>query len=392
MPPAPIERPRWLADPRVRRHRLPTGDLWIGDAEPDPTHSVHALCGFSARRNPRRGFLFVSTILGRYLPVRPRALDEPVTGLAARLPADLPGPILFVGVAAAGLSIGHRLWARYVERTGRDDTLHVASTRHRFDAPLAYAFDEPHSHAPRHRIHRPLDPDDAALFERARTVVIVDDEVTSGRTVSELIAAHHSHCPRARRFVHAVLTDWTPGPLCERAPSGCTIDVVALARGRHHFERDPDFAVDMPDVTGDSRPRWHAATPGHARFGRRTPLTLRAMPALELPAVDAGARVLVLGLGEAQYPALLLAEHLVDRGADACFQYTVRAPVLPSGPIERVTTLVDPHGEDMPNFLYNVAPGRFDRVLVCRQAPAAPPTDLLAALGAELVEIGPMIR
>ncbi len=402
--PAAIDtRPGWIADAGVRHHRLASGDLWIGGVPSAPEGSpapaspgettrnppcdgpltVHALCAFAARRNPRRGFLFVSKVLGRYLPVRPAALDAVLCPLSARLPADLPGPVLFVGVAAAGVAIGHRVWARYVERTGRDDTAFLTSTRHRFDAPLAYRFDEPHSHAPRHRMHLPLHPTAARRFEQARSMVVVDDEITSGRTFSQLVAAHHARCPALRRAVHAVLTDWTTAPLGAGLPPAVETEIVAVARGRFHFEADPAFDPQMPDVTGDRRPCWRRPRAGHGRFGRNSPLTADTLPTPLEGAPVTGQRILVLGSGEAQYPALLLAERLAACGADAFYQCTVRAPVMPGGPIERVICFDDPLGEGMPNYLYNVDPARFDRVVLCREPDAALPGALVDALGAE---------
>lgn len=392
MTPGAPTRPEWIAHPEARRHRLESGSLWIrptaaGEAaEDDPPPSLDDLCGFAARRNPRRGFLFVSRILGRYAPARPAPLDAALTRLAARLPADLPGPVLFVGVAAAGVAIGQRCWARYLERTGRADTVFVATSRHRFEAPLAYAFDEPHSHAPRHRMYRPLDAIARRRFAEARSVVVVDDEVTTGQTFAGFVAAHHRACPAAHHFVHAVLTDWTTARLEAAAPPGCAVRLIALARGRYHFERDPAFAPRMPDVTGDADPRWHAITPGRPRFGHLAPPALGEGP---LPAVEPGARLLVLGTGEFQYPALLLAERYAARGVDARFQCTTRAPVLVGGPIAHVMTFDDPWGEGIPNFLYNVRPGQFDRVFVCYESGAcAPPWALVDALGAEVLAFG----
>lgn len=389
-------RPLWLTEPSTRRHRLESGSLWVRPEPAEPAADrpdrgpaaadLDALCGYAARQNPRRGFLFVSKVLGRYLPACPARLDGLLAALAGRLPADLPGPVAFIGVAAAGIAIGHRVWARFLDRTGRDDTAFVASTRHRFAAPMAYAFDEPHSHAPRHRLYQPLDPVVRARLEAARTVVVVDDEVTSGRTFGGLVAAHHARFPAARHFVHAVLTSWADAPLQTLAPPGCAVHVIALACARYHFERDPAFAPQMPDVTGDAAPVTHAVTPEHARFGRATPATLAA---LDPPAIAPGERVLVLGTGELQYTPLLLAEHYAAAGIDVRFQCTTRAPVLPGVLIGSTLTFDDPWGEGMPNFLYNVAPGQYDRVILCQETPAAmAPRALVDGLGAEVLVFG----
>ena len=63
-----------------KRIELPNGILHV-TAQPDAV-DIDELCGFAARINPKRGFLFVSKVLGRHIPVSvhtPRAIV--LTGL-----------------------------------------------------------------------------------------------------------------------------------------------------------------------------------------------------------------------------------------------------------------------------------------------------------------------
>lgn len=392
--PTPPTRPRWLAQPATTRHVLPSGRLWIHPRGPADAAQLDALCRFAARPNPRRGFLFVSTVLGRYLPVEPARFDAVVAALhdelhgalAHPLHAPHTGPIAFVGIAEAGVALAHALRAHHVDATGRYDTLLVTSTRHRFEAPLLYAFDEPHSHAPRHRLYAPRDPRALDRLHAADTVVVVDDEVTTGRTFAAFVAAHHARFPRVRRYVHAVLTSWLDRPIADAvaAPPGVDIELAALARARYHFEPCPDYAPRLPDATGVARP--HPAPLG--RFARCTPLALT--PDAALPAIAPTARLLVLGSGEAQYPALLVARrYATDRvpaPADAdglrspvYYQATTRAPLRPGGVIRSAIAFPDDHDEGIDHYLYNVGADDYDAVLVCH-AERPPAAALLDAL------------
>ena len=68
--------------------------------------SPEALFGFAERRNPKRAFLFVSIVLGRHIPVAPSVMQASFESLATKIPSDLPGPVLFIGMAETAVGLG----------------------------------------------------------------------------------------------------------------------------------------------------------------------------------------------------------------------------------------------------------------------------------------------
>jgi hypothetical protein len=94
-----------LTVPEEDTHVLGTGtlSLSIDHAEQDDLFRV------AERRNPKRAFLFVSTVLGRHIPVRPDAHRKALKALAPRdirrLVADDEG-------YAAGLSADDTVFPR----------------------------------------------------------------------------------------------------------------------------------------------------------------------------------------------------------------------------------------------------------------------------------------
>jgi hypothetical protein len=56
---------------------LSTGTFALEVTDPDRLR----LFKIAERQNPKRAFLFVSTVLGRHIPVRPQALREATDGL-----------------------------------------------------------------------------------------------------------------------------------------------------------------------------------------------------------------------------------------------------------------------------------------------------------------------
>ena len=59
---------------------------------------LESCLSYATRQNPKRLYLFVSKVLGKHWPVRPGLMREVHARLAAKI-ADLPGPLLVIGLA-----------------------------------------------------------------------------------------------------------------------------------------------------------------------------------------------------------------------------------------------------------------------------------------------------
>ena len=62
---------------------------------------------------------------------------------------------------------------------------------------------------------------------------------------------------------------------------------------------------------------------------------------------------------------------------------TLASPALIGGAIRSCLSFTDNYADGIPNFLYNVAPGQYDRVLLCHETPSPP--DVVTALGATAI-------
>lgn len=371
--------------PRTASVRLAGGELRVAVDRSDLP--LDALCGFASRRNPKRPFLFVSRVLGRHLPVRPRTMRMVHRMLAARLPAGLPGPAVVVGMAETAVALGHGVHDAWRVMSKRDDLLFIHSTRYRLASHrLLSTFEESHSHATGHLIHQPSVAADAELFSACRTLVLVDDEASTGSTFVALAEACRSHMPGLSRVVCVTITDWMgEGRRGEiRSAMPARTDFVSLLEGSYSFRPSDAPPPRMPDVTGDGGAKDALVPVNWGRTGLRAP---RPLPE-HVKAIGAkpGERILVLGTGEFVYPPFQLARRLSAMGADAMVQATTRSPILEGNDVHGVLEFPDAYRDGIPNFLYSVRPGQYDRVLVCYETP--PETaqgDLIAALGAEPV-------
>lgn len=339
------------------------------------------LFGFAERRNPKRAFLFVSKVLGRHIPVRPSVMTASFESLAAEIPPDLPGPVLVIGMAetAVGLGAGvHRAFS-----ATRSDSVYLISTRHPLGTDLFARFEEEHSHASAHLIHMPVDPEIREAMLQARSLVLVDDEASTGKTFVNLHRALvEAGLSKIERIVTCVLTDWSAGAV--RKTIGESATAVSLMQGSYQFHENPAAPLpEMPDVGAVSIGEWPlSADKDWGRLGvRRVDDTLA--PDIR---VHPNEKVIVVGTSEFVWRPFLLAERLERAGVDVHFSSTSRSPIALGHAIEHALSFSDNYGLGIPNFLYNVKPGQFDRVLICSETPEqAAPAELVAALNAEVI-------
>lgn len=343
---------------------LRSGTLRVSCSEVAGDWPLDRLCGFASRRNPKRGFLIVSKVLGRHIPARPAEMREAARALAARIPADLPQPTLVIGLAETAVGLGQTLFAEMLA-AGRE-AAYLPTTRQRVAEPLLCRFEEPHSHASAHLLYRPAQID----LGRMASLVLVDDEVSTGTTLSNLASALIPSLPACREIVVATLTDWSGGGAwLERMPRPARC--VALLHGRLDWEPGPRLTDDAHFAAFDDAAATLGILPNAGTFGRTGTRTacdfsLPDARALDLPD---GAALRIVGTGEFTYPPFLVAERLEQAGHDVVVQATSRSPVYLGGAIASALCFGDNYGTGVPNYLYNAA-GEDGRVsLICHETP-----------------------
>ncbi|MBF0178259.1 MAG: phosphoribosyltransferase family protein [Magnetococcales bacterium] len=345
------------------------------------------LCGFASRKNPNRPFLFVSRVLGRHIPATPAVMRLVCRLLVEKLPADVTGPATVIGMAETAVGLGHGVHDLWRMASGRDDLLFIHSTRYRIGAhPILAAFEETHSHATGHLLHRPASADDAALLTASRTLVLVDDEATTGATFVALATTLREEMPRLSRIVCVTITDWMGASRRQDVRTAMPVqtDFVSLLEGGYSFFPASVPPPEMPHVTGNGDHKDHLLPVNWGRLGLRQP---RPLPDHVLGiSARPGERILVLGTGEFVFPPFHLAERLATMGADVMVQSTTRSPILEGNAIQGTLTFPDAYADGIPNYLYSVHPGQYDRVLVCYETPPeTAQNQLIATLGAEAI-------
>ena len=314
------------------------------------------LLGFAERINPKRAFLFVSKVLGRHIPVSPHIMRHAFTDLAKLVPGDLPEPVLVIGMAetAVGLGAGvHQvLQQRYPE------AIYVTTTRHPVHgAPLLARFLEEHSHAQDQLLYGSPDAELQQQILNSKSIVLVDDEASTGKTFVNLIdALQQAGLNRISHVVTATLADWSSG--IHIADQNC--QSVALMTGKWQWrDAEHPIQINMPKV--DTVAFGAFDTLAQPTWGR---LPIQDSGAHIRLAVQPDERILVLGSGEYVWSSFLLAEYLQQQGADVKFSAITRSPIAVGHAIQSALAFSDNYGLGIQNFVYNINPQHYDRVLI----------------------------
>jgi len=350
----------------VNRIALPTGDLEVTLTE--GAHELDTLLGFAARANAKRGFLFLSKVLGKHWPVKPSVMQAVHARMAANVPPSA-GPVVFIAMAETAIGLGQGVFEAWLRANPGREALFIHTSRYRVGATPIIEFEEAHSHAPRQFLHMPQDPAQRAMLETAGTLVLVDDEASTGNTFLNLSNACRRINPQLAQVHLSTIINFmgeaATGALSARF--GLPVTLGALVSGAYQFAPGrivlPETPAQLFDPDAD-----RGASVAFGRLGMARALATPAALADQLAReIAPGQRVLVLGTGEFMHAPALLAASLEQRGIDVVVQSTTRSPILVWGAVSSSLAFPDNYGEGVGNFLYNVNPGQYDHVLICHE-------------------------
>lgn len=349
---------------------LPTGTL---DLAANGSADIAGYCDFAARANPKRGFLIVSKVLGRHLPARPAAMRGAMDALGAKLPLALPGPIVCIGMAETATALGQGVFAAYRAVSTAEDIVYMQSSRQVVQgAQLVASFEEGHSHATTHLVQI-ADPMLDETMRTARTLIIIDDECSTGRTFVAVGRAMAPVMSKLEQIVTCCITDWSDRSYVDLMPRPSR--PVSILSGAMTWTAAPHGTAPML-AAGSNVPGYAPVTGMKSRSGLSAPEGAARSPV----AVTPGDRVLVLGEGEHSYEALRVAEEIEAAGGVAAIQCITRSPALPGAAMQSVSTFRDSYGSGAPCFLYNILAHKPDRIVIVAEVLADQCADTEAAL------------
>lgn len=359
---------------------LHTGDLSLVIDERN-LELLDDYCTYAARDNERRGFLFVSKVLGKHYPARPIAMRYAHDLLASYVELTSEDHIAVVGMAETATGLGYGVFESLMRCQPDRSVVYAHTTRYWMNGDVL-TFKESHSHAPSLCLHFPEDEGHAIKLNRANILVLVDDELSTGLTLSNLVLAYKARYPSIERVHIATLADFSGGRAQKNIAERIRIPVTvgAIVSGDHSFQKRGN-ANKSPEA--QAQPRQFQRDDLPREFGRGwidSPLKI-SLEQAELIASGISSTtgpILVLGTGEFMHAAYVLAMELESLGLTTRVQSTTRSPILIGNGITSKLEVPDLYMEGVPNYLYNVVRDDYSEVLLCHEQEQSSVTKLLA--------------
>lgn len=343
---------------KTYRHNLPTGDL---EVSVNPSGWGFEKCmDIGARINPKRGFLFVSKLLGKHIPTPTDLICEAHEALLDQLAPHLkPGkPMTFIAMAETATGLGHGLYEAALRRFGAGQPwVFLTTTRYDMGDFPRIDFLEEHSHAASQWMYLPQG-ENLDIFLNSRDVVLIDDEVSTGKTFLNLEKSLKPHMPSLDGVSWVTLTSLA---------SETARPSYFLLNGFYSFESRP-LTMEVPKSVGSPKRAVGVLSSEWGRLGLRGLMRPSEGFAQALTAIIGGVcndkPVLVLGQGEFMHAAVVVAKELESIGVSCKVQSTTRSPVMVWGAIECALSAPDPLENGVDHFVYNLDPSVYAKVIV----------------------------
>ncbi|WP_139891925.1 phosphoribosyltransferase family protein [Bacillus sp. D386] len=393
---------------------------------------TNQLFKMATRINKKRNFLFVSTVLGKHLAVNPKipllvghllslrylevvygkkdmraeAIAEAIkTGgnieeallLVEEDPIKLPKPLTIIGFAETATALGHAVFSSFDKHAK-----YIHTTREKIaEIPSIINFEEEHSHASSHYVYS----SDPAFFDNDQEIVLVDDEITTGKTAINIIRKINSVYPSKKVFTLISILDWRTAEHRAQYQQiekelGITVHPVSLMDGTISINGQPDLKLEdqlaAPNQTSEQHvsyiPIHHYFKDHHfnqftsintdeslnaspysqatGRFGLDIEEERSFSPIFEeiggiLKQHRKGKRTLAIGTGEFMYIPMMIASSM---GSDVYFQSTTRSPIYSLEKsdylIHNKFTFDSPENKGVVNYLYNIEINRYDEIFI----------------------------
>lgn len=407
------------------------GDLEVQLSLTSNTYEIplDSLFAMAARMNKKRSFLFVSQVLGKHIPVNPytsllsgaslalllqqalkgtmpkHLIQRAIQGIIDPAQAEaaykeimsqqlrLPQPVAFIGFAETATAIGHAVYEIF-DHSGS----YIHTTREEIEGSQSIInFSEEHSHAVAHFCYAK----NPQLLRHPEIVVLVDDEITTGKTSLNIIRDMQGKFPKKIYYILALL-DWRTEEdqqqfLKLEKELGLSIHVLSLVKGEVKVSGTsesltPQVSI-LPQVdytvpiqfTYLAQLFAHAPYTSHrpylqhsGRFGLTHEESKQAdhsisQAAQQLKLSRIGSKTLCVGTGEFMYIPMRIA---AEMGEGVFYQSTTRSPIHT---IDREGYAVkvgypypSPEDPSVTHFLYNIPVGWYDDLYVFMEREADP--------------------
>lgn len=384
----------------------------------------------ATRINKKRSFLFVSKVLGKHLAVTPQMSllignllamrymeavhgikDERIRAIADIIqknddptkllrsiensPIVLEKSLTIIGFAETATALGHAFFSTFSNKAK-----YIHTTREKIkELTSLINFEEEHSHATSHYVYAT----NRAFFEDDNEVVLVDDEITTGKTAINIIRTMKEKYSYKKIFTVVSILDWRTAENQRKFQQlekelDITIHVVSLIKGVTSIMGEPNIddvklatqsiveqeseIIEIHDLlhTGSFQEvsSWNEDGTGNkspflkatGRFGITVEEDVSYLRDLKeagsyLASYRKGEKTLVIGTGEFMYVPMKIASYM---GTNVYFQSSTRSPIYRSNELEYTIQskyrFDSPDNPGLVNYLYNIDIQQYDEIFI----------------------------
>jgi hypothetical protein len=377
-----------------------------------------SLFTMSARENKKRDFLFVSKVIGKHMPMIPDTLEiigdilarlwinereesvhYPTTELVRKLissdishnigklnietlhdntkePIRLANKTLFIGFAETATGLAQAVFQNF------SNASYIHTTREKITSiNPALFFNEEHSHAVEHSLF----PFNSGFFNEFEDIVLVDDELTTGKSALNLIK-----CLPGKYFGILSILDWRDATSYKMfdLEENRNVRVCSLLKGDIKCSKSKNIVSDnviIPSTSTKLIPckehifKITESVDGYSkhtgRFGINSEDNSEILKeiksvAMVLKKERTAGNCLCIGTGEFIYLPCSISAMLGD---NVYFQSTTRSPVharnIDCYGNKNKVAFQNPEDETITNYLYNIPDNFYDQVFFFSEKP-----------------------
>ena len=328
-----------------------------------------SLVRFAMRDNNKlRPYLLVNPLQGKHMPVAPETALNMFNMLAKLLCDRYREEKLFlIGFAETATAIGAS-----VSVSCENVLYYIHTTRENVNGAHGYLnFSEVHSHASEQKL---VLNNLEYFIKNTDRIIFVEDEVTTGNTILNLISALQSRYGSLKKLnfgILSILNSMSDKAISDFEKNGIScmfierIDNSKIINGLMRYKFDERLKKEVSFAKPNLQ-RLYISGMEDPRMGVYVQRYLKSCEKLSKELVNfidnknqIWKKILVLGTEEFMFPPLLFAYELANKlGADIKFHASTRSPILPSSsdgyPIKTRHGLKSVYENERKTFIYNL--------------------------------------
>jgi hypoxanthine-guanine phosphoribosyltransferase len=325
--------------------------------------SLDSIIGYASRINKKRSFLFVSKVLGKHIPVIPQKMIRAHEKLANLINGEINNDsLLVIGLAETATGLG---WGVF-EQLKAKDKFFIHTTRVKLNQKQLIQFEEAHSHATEQFLYYPKTNKFNA--DSINHIIIIDDEITTGNTIGNLIANIKSQFPKAKYSVLTLL-NWKnykkSYPIYALKEGQFTSKEHKVKSASNRINNGINESVNIV-VSDVKQSLSNKLANGYGRVGAFTFPKVKDSVINQIKSIN-NKSILLLGTGEFMHYPLELSKYFKPSN-QIKIQSTTRSPVEIGAAIKSKLSFKDNYYPDVNNYLYNVIDKKYDMVFVCYES------------------------